>query len=124
MKKKKNQKNKKRDPRKEREEKRTRRQESPGVESEAPRPGFHPLLSPLHLAPTTQHWATLFQIISSLCSISGKLSNNHPSYRPYRLVMAFPVVMYGCESWTINKAECQRIDAFELWCWGRLLRVP
>ena len=39
-------------------------------------------------------------------------------------VMVFPVVMYGCESWTIKKAECQRIDAFELWCWKRLLRVP
>ena len=38
--------------------------------------------------------------------------------------MLFPVVMYGCESWTINKAERQRIDAFELWCWRRLLRVP
>ena len=38
--------------------------------------------------------------------------------------MAFPVVMYGCESWTIKQAECQRIDAFELWCWRRLLRVP
>ena len=39
-------------------------------------------------------------------------------------VMVFPVVMYGCESWTIKKAESQRIDAFELWCWRRLLRVP
>ena len=38
--------------------------------------------------------------------------------------MVFPVVMYGCESWTIKKAECRRIDAFELWCWRRLLRVP
>ena len=38
--------------------------------------------------------------------------------------MVFPVVMYGCETWTIKKAECQRIDAFELWCWRRLLRVP
>ena len=38
--------------------------------------------------------------------------------------MVFPVVMYGCESWTIKKVECQRIDAFELWCWGILLRVP
>ena len=38
--------------------------------------------------------------------------------------VVFPVVMYGCESWTIKKAECQRIDAFELWCWNRLLRVP
>ena len=42
----------------------------------------------------------------------------HPS------AMVFPVVMYGCESWTIKKAEQQRIDAFELWCWRRLLRVP
>ena len=38
--------------------------------------------------------------------------------------MVFPVVMYGCESWTIKKAECRRIDAFELWCWRRLLKVP
>ena len=38
--------------------------------------------------------------------------------------MVFPVVIYGCESWTIKKAECRRIDAFELWCWRRLLRVP
>ena len=38
--------------------------------------------------------------------------------------MVFPVVMYGCESWTVNKAECWKIDAFELWCWRRLLRVP
>ena len=38
--------------------------------------------------------------------------------------MVFPVVMYGCESWTVKKAECQRIDAFELWCWRRLSRVP
>ena len=44
----------------------------------------------------------------------------------FRLVkaMVFPVVMYGCESWTIKKAECGIIDAFELWCWRRLLRVP
>ena len=38
--------------------------------------------------------------------------------------MVFPVAMYGCESWTIKKAECRRIDVFELWCWKRLLRVP
>ena len=38
--------------------------------------------------------------------------------------MVLPVVMYGCESWIIKKAECQRVDAFELWCWRRLLRVP
>ena len=38
--------------------------------------------------------------------------------------MVFPVIMYGCESWTVKKAECRRLDAFELWCWRRLLRVP
>ena len=38
--------------------------------------------------------------------------------------IVFPVVTYGCESWTVKKAECQRIDAFKLWCWRRLLRVP
>ena len=38
--------------------------------------------------------------------------------------MVFPMVMYGCETWTVKKAECQKIDAFELWCWRRLLRVP
>ena len=38
--------------------------------------------------------------------------------------MVFPVVIYGCESWTVKKAECRRIDAFEMWCWRRLLRVP
>ena len=47
-------------------------------------------------------------------------ANKGPSVKP----MVFPVVMYGCESWTVKKAECQRIDAFELWCWRRLLRVP
>ena len=43
---------------------------------------------------------------------------------PLVKAVVFPVVMYGCESWTIKKAECLRIDAFELWCWRRLLRVP
>ena len=44
----------------------------------------------------------------------------------FRLVkaMVFPMVIYGCKSWTVKKAECRRIDAFELWCWRRLLRVP
>ena len=40
------------------------------------------------------------------------------------MAMVFPVVMYGCESWTVKKTECRRIDGFELWCWRRLLRVP
>ena len=44
--------------------------------------------------------------------------------RLVKAVMVFPVVMYGCESWTVKKAECRRIDAFEVWCWRRLLRVP
>ena len=47
-----------------------------------------------------------------------------PTKVPLVKAMVFPVVMYGCESWTIKKAERQRIDAFELWCWRRLLRVP
>ena len=42
----------------------------------------------------------------------------------YRSTLVFPVVMYGCKSWTVKKAECLRIDAFELWCWRRLLKVP
>ena len=50
------------------------------------------------------------------------------SFKPTKVhlvkAMLFPVVMYGCESWTIKKAECRRIDAFEVWCWRRLLRVP
>ena len=47
-----------------------------------------------------------------------------PTKIPIVKAMVFPVVMYGCESWTVKKAEHQRIDAFELWCWRRLLRVP
>ena len=47
-----------------------------------------------------------------------------PTKVPLVKAMVFPVVVYGCESWTIKKAECQRTDAFELWCWRRLLRVP
>ena len=47
-----------------------------------------------------------------------------PTTVPLVKAMVFPVVMYRCESWTIKKAECQRLDAFELWCWRRLLRVP
>ena len=44
--------------------------------------------------------------------------------RDNKWITLFPMVMYGCESWTVKKAECQRIDAFELWCWRRLFRVP
>ena len=60
--------------------------------------------------------------------LGGKTRTNLDSMLKPRNVtlptMVFPVVMYGCESWTIKTAECQRIDAFELWCWRRLLRVP
>ena len=47
-----------------------------------------------------------------------------PTKVPVVKAMVFPVAMYGCESWTIKKAECQRLDAFELWSWRRFLRVP
>ena len=47
-----------------------------------------------------------------------------PTKVPLVKAMVFPVVMYGCKTWTIKKAECQTIDAFELWCWRRLLRIP
>ena len=43
---------------------------------------------------------------------------------PIVKAMVFPAILYGCESWTIKKAKCQKIDVFELWCWGRLLRIP
>ena len=58
--------------------------------------------------------------------LGRKVMTNLDSTTKVRLVkaMVFPVVMYGCESWTVKEAECQRTDAFELWCWRRLLRVP
>ena len=73
--------------------------------------------------------------LKDACSLGKKAMTNLDSILKSRDVtlptkvrlvkaMVFPVVMYGCESWTIKKAECQRIGAFELWCWRRLLRVP
>ena len=62
-----------------------------------------------------------------MINLDSILKSRHitlPTKVPLVKAMAFPVVMYGCESWTIKKAECRRIDAFELWCWRRLLRVP
>ena len=53
-----------------------------------------------------------------------KRQRHHFANKVHLVKMVFPVVMYGCESWTIKKAECRRIDAFKLWCWRRLLRVP
>ena len=61
---------------------------------------------------------------TSLGSIFKSRDITSPTKVPLVKAMVFPVVFYGCESWTIKKAECRRIDAFELWCWRRLLRVP
>ena len=58
--------------------------------------------------------------MTNLDSILKSRGNKGPSSQG----CVFPVVVYGCESWTIKQAECRRIDAFELWCWRRLLRVP
>ena len=71
-------------------------------------------------------WCTGFSLQLLLLLRSTGKSRDITLLTKVRLVMAmvFPVVMYGCESWTVKKAECQRIDAFELWCWRRLLRVP
>ena len=72
-------------------------------------------------------WATELNLIHSLVSVLKKqrhyFANKGPSSQNH-LAMVFPVIMYGCESWTIKKAERGRMDAFELWCWRRLLRVP
>ena len=63
-------------------------------------------------------------VMSNLDSILKSRDITLPTKVCLVKAMVFPVVMYGYESWTIKKAECQRIDAFELWCWRRLLRVP
>ena len=60
----------------------------------------------------------------NLNSILKSRDTTLPTNVRFVKAMVFPVVMYGSESWTIKKAECQRTDAFELWCWRRLLRVP
>ena len=64
------------------------------------------------------------QVMTNLDSILKSRDITLPTKVHLVKVMVFPVVMYGCESWTVKKAECRRIDAFELWCWRRLLRVP
>ena len=61
--------------------------------------------------------------MTTLDSILKSRDITLPTKADFVKAMVFPVVMYGCESWTIKKAECRRIDAFELWCWIRLLRV-
>ena len=64
------------------------------------------------------------KIMTNLDSILKGRDINLPTKVHLIKAMVFPVVMYRCESWTVKKAECRRIDAFELWCWRRLLRVP
>ena len=64
------------------------------------------------------------KVMTNLDSILKRRDITLPTKVHLVKAIAFPVIMYGCESWTIEKAEPQRIDAFELWCWGRLLRVP
>ena len=64
------------------------------------------------------------KVMTNVDSILKSRNINLPTKVHLVKAMIFPVVMYGCESWTIKKAECRRVDAFELWCWRRLLRVP
>ena len=64
------------------------------------------------------------KVMTNLDSILKSRDISFPTKICLVKAMAFPIVMYGCESWTIKKAECWRIDAFELWCWRRLLKVP
>ena len=64
------------------------------------------------------------KVMTNLDSILKSRDVTLPTKVHLLKAMVFPVVMYGCESCTVKKAECRRIDAFELWCWGRLLRIP
>ena len=86
-------------------------------------------------APKSLQMVIVAMKLKDAYSLEGKLMTNLDSILKSRDItlptrvclvkaMAFPVVMYGCESWTIKKAECQRINDFELWCWRRPLRVP
>ena len=89
----------------------------------------HPLSSPSPPALNPSQHQGLFQWVNSshkVASVLNLKSRDIPLPTKVHIVkaMVFPVVMYGCESWTVKKAECRRIDAFEVWCWRRLLRVP
>ena len=64
------------------------------------------------------------KVMTNLDSIFKSRDITLPTKARLVKAMVFPAVMYGCESWTVKKAECRSIDAFELWCWRRLLRVP
>ena len=82
-------------------------------------PGFPVLHHLPEFAQTHVHW------VSDTIQPSHPLSSpSPPSLSLSKHLLVFPVVMYGCENWTIKKTECRRIDAFKLWCWRRLLRVP
>ena len=65
----------------------------------------------------------LWKVMTNLVSMFKSRDITLPTKVRLVKVMVFPVVMYGCESWSVKKAKCQRIDAFELWCWRRLLRI-
>ena len=71
-----------------------------------------------------RHWLLGRKVMTNLDSILKSRDISWPTKVHLVKAMVFPVVMYGCESWTIKKAEHRRIDAFDLWCWRRLLRVP
>ena len=73
---------------------------------------------------TKRHLLLGRKVMTNLDSILKRKDITLPTKVHLVKAMVFPVVKYGCESWTIKKAECRRIDAFELWCWRRLLRVP
>ena len=71
-----------------------------------------------------RHWILGRKVMTNLDSILKSRNITLPTKVHLVKAMVFPMVMYGCETWTVRKAECQRIDAFELWCWRRLLRIP
>ena len=71
-----------------------------------------------------RHLVLSRKVMTNLDSILKSRDSTLPTKVHLVKAMVFPVVVYGCESWTVKKAECRRIDAFELWCWRRLLRAP
>ena len=71
-----------------------------------------------------RHFLLGRKVMTNLDSILKSRDITLPTKVHLVKAMVFPVIMYGCESWSVKKAECRRIDAFELWCWRRLLRVP
>ena len=79
-------------------------------------------------APKSLQMVTAAIILKDTCSLVDSIFKSRDITLPTKVclvkAMVFPVAMYGCESWTVKKAECRRIDAFELWCWRRFLRVP